>query len=73
MKERVMKNVVLRIAQHNNSRVFVEYLNGKGEYSRRVVRITCWNDSQFWGHCELRGEERVFRFDRLIFAGKPKN
>jgi len=73
MKERVMKNVVLRIAQHNKGRVKIEYLNGKGEYSRRTVQITGHNDSQFWGYCEWRQDERVFRFDRLIFAGKPKN
>jgi len=73
MKEQVMRKVVLRIAQHNNNRVRIEYINAKNEYSRRTVHVQGFNDSQFWGLCELRKEERVFRFDRLVFAGKPKN
>jgi predicted DNA-binding transcriptional regulator YafY len=73
MKEQTMRRVVLRIAEHNENRVFVEYVNGKGEYSRRTVQITGHNDSQFWGYCELRQDERVFRFDRLVFAGQPKH
>ena len=73
MKEQTMKRVVLRIAEHNHGRVSIEYINAKNEYSRRTVQVSGWNDSQFWGLCELRREERVFRFDRLVFAGKPKN
>lgn len=49
----------------------IEYVDANGEYTRRTIRVTQYRKGQQWnhaitGHCRLKGDERTFRFDRIL-------
>lgn len=49
----------------------IEYVDANGEYTRRTIRVAQYRKAQQWnnsiiGHCKLRGEERQFRYDRIL-------
>lgn len=44
----------------------IRYQDGLGETTERDVSVTEYNPSELSGLCHLRGQQRTFRFDRII-------
>ena len=52
-------------------RVVIHYGDAKGQTTERVVQPVAANGDYLIAHCDLRGEQRTFRLDRIIAARWP--
>lgn len=62
--------VELDEAVHSGKRLFIDYIDGKGQHSERWVtpyQVIGLSDYLYLrGHCHLRKAERTFRLDRVV-------
>lgn len=48
-----------------NKTLFIKYKSAGGEVTERTVLVSKFNNDYFFGFCEMRGDFRTFRYDRI--------